>query len=370
MKQELKTNKEHVETSFGLARNKGITLVALIITIIVLLILAVVAISAVSGNGILNHAQNAKTQYSEAQQNEQEMLAKYEYELEKSQGKVQTYGEYVINKELNEKYPGLKLGDQINYIVDGYTSMMWNVIGIENGELLLAGSAKTETMMSNSSDSVWDEQTKSFKTLEEKMNEACQKYLNTQYATKARNMTMEDVNKITGYDKTTYVSADGIKYGDKVTYKLVNGKINYKINSGEYTETSTPGFKAPLAESKLEEGEEYEVENTYFSYDAAEKCGISKESKLYKIMFENTGYYLSSSAINAINGGYANFSMGYISGSKVQYNTIYNSVNMGGGIMGYLRPVVQLKSDIELVRKLWDMDDSGKINEFNNIIIS
>ena len=39
---------------------KGITLVALIITIIVLLILAVVAIAAVSGNGIINHAKNAK----------------------------------------------------------------------------------------------------------------------------------------------------------------------------------------------------------------------------------------------------------------------------------------------------------------------
>ena len=64
---------------------KGITLVALIITIIVLLILAVVAISAVIGNGILNHAQNAKTKYSDAQKNEQTILQGYIEYLDESQ---------------------------------------------------------------------------------------------------------------------------------------------------------------------------------------------------------------------------------------------------------------------------------------------
>ena len=56
---------------------KGITLVALIITIIVLLILAVVAIAAVSDGGIINHAQNAKTQYTEEAKNEQKVLNGY-----------------------------------------------------------------------------------------------------------------------------------------------------------------------------------------------------------------------------------------------------------------------------------------------------
>ena len=57
---------------------KGITLVALIITIIVLLILAVVAIAAVSGNGIINHAKNAKTEYSNAADNEATAINTYE----------------------------------------------------------------------------------------------------------------------------------------------------------------------------------------------------------------------------------------------------------------------------------------------------
>lgn len=60
---------------------KGITLVALIITIIVLLILAVVAISAVSGDGIINHAKNAKTEYTAAQTTEQTTISGYETTL-------------------------------------------------------------------------------------------------------------------------------------------------------------------------------------------------------------------------------------------------------------------------------------------------
>ena len=69
-------------------KNRGITLIALIITIIVLLILAVVAISAVSGNGILNHAQNAKTKYSEAQTNEQARLDEYSEYLDTESSKI------------------------------------------------------------------------------------------------------------------------------------------------------------------------------------------------------------------------------------------------------------------------------------------
>ena len=71
-----------------LKEHKGITLIALIITIIVLLILAVVAISAVSGNGILNHAQNAKSSYLEAQTNEQARLDEYSEYLDTESSKI------------------------------------------------------------------------------------------------------------------------------------------------------------------------------------------------------------------------------------------------------------------------------------------
>ena len=55
----------------------GITLIALIITIVVLLILAVVAINAVTGDGIIQHAVNAKEDYQKASDAEEAMLGNY-----------------------------------------------------------------------------------------------------------------------------------------------------------------------------------------------------------------------------------------------------------------------------------------------------
>lgn len=54
--------------------DKGITLVALVITIIVLLILAMVSIALVMNSNIINHANNAVTQYDAAQKDEQKQL--------------------------------------------------------------------------------------------------------------------------------------------------------------------------------------------------------------------------------------------------------------------------------------------------------
>ena len=75
---------------------KAITLIALIITIVVLLILAVVAINAVTGDGIIQHATNAKTEYEEAQDEEQEVLSYYEQYLETG-GKT---GDWIQNKSV------------------------------------------------------------------------------------------------------------------------------------------------------------------------------------------------------------------------------------------------------------------------------
>ena len=56
-------------------KEKGITLVALVVTIVVLLILAGVSISLVlSNNGVINKAKNARTQYQNAANYEQNVL--------------------------------------------------------------------------------------------------------------------------------------------------------------------------------------------------------------------------------------------------------------------------------------------------------
>lgn len=57
--------------------NKGITLIALIITIIILLILAIVTISAVDGYRIIDNAKEAKSSYTNAQEEEKSEITRY-----------------------------------------------------------------------------------------------------------------------------------------------------------------------------------------------------------------------------------------------------------------------------------------------------
>lgn len=67
---EQKINNKRLNTKY----NKGITLIALIISIIVLLILAVVSIGAVKNSKIIEHAQNTKKRYTQAELEEKVKL--------------------------------------------------------------------------------------------------------------------------------------------------------------------------------------------------------------------------------------------------------------------------------------------------------
>lgn len=48
--------------TFGIRKNKGITLISLVITIIIILILASITLSTLIGNGLLNKVKEAKKQ--------------------------------------------------------------------------------------------------------------------------------------------------------------------------------------------------------------------------------------------------------------------------------------------------------------------
>ena len=64
------------------SNNKGITLVALIITIIILLILAGVAITQLTDSGLFGKTQEAKQKWENAQNEENEKIAKYKNEID------------------------------------------------------------------------------------------------------------------------------------------------------------------------------------------------------------------------------------------------------------------------------------------------
>lgn len=63
------------------SQNRGITLIALVITIIILLILAGISIAQLTGNGLFEKAKLAKEESKNAQDYEEEQIAKYSNEI-------------------------------------------------------------------------------------------------------------------------------------------------------------------------------------------------------------------------------------------------------------------------------------------------
>ncbi len=115
--------------------NKAITLVALIITIIVLLILAVVTISAVNEGSLFSHANNAATTYSEAQKEENTMIANWLTELEKH--------DKTVSKENVEYYRWVDVRESARYeyiyVVDYDNSLIIGYRGVEGENLQYQG---------------------------------------------------------------------------------------------------------------------------------------------------------------------------------------------------------------------------------------
>lgn len=332
-----------------LRKHKGITLVALIITIVILLILAVVAINAIKGDGIIAHAKNAKTQYEEAQKNEQKRLLDYEAMLDQwKQDKTKvTKGDLTI--DVGDKIANFKAGDK-----------EWRVLGVENGKLLL-----TTTENVNDSFEVkpttagWSETEKRFVTAEKALDDECKSKITLtdltdeikSKVTEVRSMKVEDVDRVTGYDKTTYGTGEIYQYENKVTYSInSNGKVAYKSDIKSSDETSYTKLYLPNTSTNITSP--YTIKSTSYWYCAETDTGMEQESNAYQMLFgsDDQFYWLASSFIDAGEGsvGFGLFSVG-MGGIDIFDSYLWesSSINNNEYIWG-VRPVVSLKSDVKL----------------------
>jgi hypothetical protein len=191
---------------------KGITLIALIITIIVLLILAIVTIGAIKNDGLIQYAQNARKDYTDASNKEQEDLNTLLGQIEQG---VQTDATWIDNGDgtFSKGTTKVKIGDYVNYTYDtvseGYllekvysgnysdqtitqtTGLQWRVIGInDSGELELICATPT------SSGGVVFSGATGYNNGVYLLNDMCEKlYSNTELGIKARSLTIEDIEK-------------------------------------------------------------------------------------------------------------------------------------------------------------------------------
>ena len=289
----------------------------------------------------------------------------------------------------------LNIGDYVNDTENTITGFdgKWRVLGEENGQLILVTSAFRVPfegcdiyypLLELSGADIWNNNGK-------KIDDIAKLYSNNEKLEKGRGITIEDINKITGYNpKNTGVndpeqSGSGQmfdegeldKYQNELTYKIIGGKVNYSIDKNE-PKTYTPSqyftvFK-PLGNDESITGEtSYIAESTVYVYyattlsrtnDNSSEIGLSADSPAYNMLFKNVGApYWTTSRYIGINEGQVYWGLRTVGEGCVQGAGIVWTSDQGisSSSLG-VRPVCLLKSTV--TPKFVSKDDTTNISTY------
>ena len=302
-------------------QEKGITLIALVITIVVLLILAGVSINAIfSENGIINKAKDAQNKMDEAQQKDLNSINELNNWIDsKTNGATggnttgggdnpsTPSGTWTQNKTtVTDGKTTYTVGDDYTYNcgVSGYTGG-WKVLGADKGKLLIMSTVDVGTLQLSGKEG--------YNTGISQLNTIC-----APYGTEARSITVEDINRVTGYDptkqnnNTKYGAGEFYEYGNKVTYtasgsSATNGKTyTSAISKYEHPDGRILG-QNDVTSIQVESTAYYYYPSTLTTSDGEQtgEIGISKTIPAYKLLFRkaddtaNCSYWLASSCVFA-----------------------------------------------------------------------
>ena len=388
-----------------LRKEKGITLIALVITIIVLLILAGVSIAMLTGeNGILSQAQKADVETRGAAVEEAKNLWETNKTLDENTGEntaesleelvnrlvdenlltedekdlilgneekgIEATGEVTIGSRtivfgiegptIGSKYDegAIKIGDKITYSANGQND--WIVFGKDgSGNVLLTTVAPVE----NGFD--LEGGVESWLNYETNLNNACSVYGGKEKIQgediTARSITMEDINRVTGFQKPD-LSSYRYTFGAIDDYE--NRKVDYY-----YPSSSVSGYwQKPSATDTWTPGEEFDpyaygyVEGK-FMYETLAGGGettINEENFKYVVgegYKEGTffsPYVVASRSVN-VSSGNASFYIAAVRGGLVRSidYSLCNSDAEGGYDDDFsgtvpVRPIVILPSDLQV----------------------
>ena len=375
-------------------KKRGISLIVLVITIIVMIILAAAIIISLNNSGIIGRTSDAVKAHNEEEVNNIATLAWSEAYL----GGARTVEELrsgvrtgLINSGLNPEDYGmivttsgvkitkgwlqdaeiitkgdviLEAGDLIQYDagVTGYQGA-WKVLGAEDGKFLIMSTKDVDTLELYGLEG--NNNTINYGLLNgiPRLNEICEAYGHGVGATGARSIKVEDLDKITGFDKRTYepdVANQLYKYGNKVTYSWntsINGMVNYVSADGRSGTLDIPhgdGFSYvdfnTMTKTTIPvngNGMPTLTSNSYY-YSSSE---LTNSEKAIAMLFEQNGQYYrywlaspyvhlqtetASYGLQVVNGGLA---------GSIFYNSLdYEQLANKRGV----RAVVYLSSDIKI----------------------
>ena len=278
-------------------------------------------------------------------------------------------------ESLSSKNGYTDLEKQVYTVNNDTEKVNWIVLGLsEDGNNLLITSGtpvRKEGTNTPSSDDpyLYLKGSTGYINAEDELYNISKIYGNGDFAEGARSITVEDVNKLTGYNpETDYTEADGSieEYGNEVTVKG-NGDGTYSYSGangvkGTFTGNhSTNGFSYIEKESNqlknigtTDATTEAKLKSGYYYYDAIEMVN----ENIYNKFFDPTGYkyyWLTSRAVD-VGSDYTAFDVRSVNVGRVGAGALFYSDGDGNDYYFGVRPVVTLKSDVTI-------EDIQKIGE-------
>ncbi len=386
-------------------KREGISLIVLVITIIVMIILAGAIILTLNNSGIITKASEAVEITDEATVKELAQLVwaeayadgvrtvegdkgfriRVEETLKENGVDTTKYLLNVTTSGVNVKLlknawiqEGLKvikgdvvleIGDSIFYdeTKDGTlsvpTNVEWQVLGADaDGNLLILSSDWITSIEFGDVTAIEGSQ-KDWISVVKQLDSRCLVYGKGNGAIGARSVTIEDVNKVVGYNPTNYNKGHIDEYGSEVTYfwegtenikyissNGINGSTKYLEDVFRWYDEKTGDF---IVASK---GDTMvmlpTIKNNFCSYTTSD-ISINKEdnAKAYTMIYgSNSFYYWLASPSIRVRGISINYCIQRVIYGEVNAWEIVNSASIGKGTCngGLVRAVVVLSSDIQL----------------------
>ena len=298
--------------------------------------------------------------------------SKYWSQNKTSVVKMDENGDVLQTLEVGEEVK-FKIGNEeaVKYTAGDYTGS-WLVLGAEYGRLLLVSSTNVSSRVALGAGYGGTVRgtvcVAGYYNGDEKLDEICSSYLNETYATRARSIKVEDINRVTGYVPETVLFGSGqvYQYGNEVTYILEDdGTVSYssvtQSGTSEWTSFTMPDetvLTKDMSEGiKIKSRSYYYYPNTLTtSSSTATEQGISTSSKAYTALFSNTnvgsGSYWLANQFEYAGAGGVDFGLRTVLNGMVSVGGLWYSYKGENDITAYgARAVVMLKSNVQVVKE-------------------
>ena len=275
---------------------------------------------------------------------------------------------------------------------NGYANQTFSVSANTNGWRVLDVNEETNEILLISADIVTTESTDNgyfylrgqtgYEWGIKELNDICAIYGKGKGASEARSITIEDINKITGYDPELKPYNDGTisEYGNEITYTKNESYISYqdtlndeKGNFGNsdtmfryYDEENSIWKTLTVRESKKLKSTAYQYyPNTLTTNSTGDTLGIAIDSIEYEMLFSRTSdmqYYWLASLYTYTDSSSAYFGLrcvyngGISNDGDLAYSYGYAS-NTDCGV----RPVVSLKNSVNILGSAGTKDEPHQI---------